>query len=219
MGIEKPSWLRDALASGWLNLQRGQWVNWQFIVVPPISFTPGLWIETAIDWVVPWINSALTWGQQAWNKAADAWNKALEALGKINNWLSNTWAWFFSSITSWWESTKWTVLGWVENVKAWFLQVLPGKLAEWWEGIKSTLGDIGGAILTALIPFKPILDFWNWKGKAMVDFFGNPQAYIAALLGDALGLFLKMAGWPFLHAIEFFLDRIWEEEENEKEGA
>jgi hypothetical protein len=65
--LGKPDWLHDALESDWLNWRRGDWVSWSIIVIPPFSFTPGHWIETAVDWLLEGLNTIVNWSKRAWD--------------------------------------------------------------------------------------------------------------------------------------------------------
>lgn len=78
--IEKPDWLKSALDSGLLNLERGEWLNWSVFVVPPFSFTPGHWIEKAIDFVLNGLNTTINWSKAAWDRQ---WEQNIGIAGLI----------------------------------------------------------------------------------------------------------------------------------------
>lgn len=78
--LDKPAWLKDALDSGWLNWERGEWVNWQIIVIPPFSFTPGKWIEKAVDFVLNGLNTIVNWSKDAWDRQ---WEQNIGIAGLI----------------------------------------------------------------------------------------------------------------------------------------
>lgn len=68
MDVGKPQWLRDALDSGWLNLEAGEWGSIGPLKFPPFSFTPGHWIEKAIDFVLNIFNSFMNTMKGAWDQ-------------------------------------------------------------------------------------------------------------------------------------------------------
>jgi len=78
--LTKPAWAKDVLDSGVLNWERGDWVDWWIVVVPPFSFTPGLWIEKAIDFALNGLNIIINWSKRAWDAQ---WEQNLGIVGVI----------------------------------------------------------------------------------------------------------------------------------------
>ena len=213
MVIEKPSWLRDALDSGWLNWKRGDWVDWWIVVIPPFSFTPGKWVETAIDWLLVPVN--YTWDQliSAWRELGKVWNWIWDCGVKVYNWWLDVGGWLWGQLTGVFEWVTSFVVGIAGALKTWFLETLPGYFADFGEWVWDQLDELDAIWESKWSPLKPVIDFWTWYGKQLVDFTSDPVGYLAAALGAALEIFLKTAGWPFLRVIEAFLIRIWDEEE------
>lgn len=209
MAITKPDWLRSYLESEWLNIYRGAWWDNPLIPIPPFSFTPGLWIEAAIDWAITFIDTALSWGKTAWAWAEDAWNKATEALGKIGGWLQYAASIITDTIVNWWRGVLPTLQDWFWNT----YDSLFKKASDAWDWIlnanKWVREQLDEYLPDWFLPFRSLLGFWDNFGKKAVDFFNDPGGWFEA----AFTWFLGIASWPFLRAIEAFLNRIWDEEE------
>ncbi|MCJ7828991.1 MAG: Mtc1 family protein [Dehalococcoidia bacterium] len=107
--VTKPSTLQNALDSAWLNFEAGGWFTILGVRVPPWSFTPGLWIESAVDFLLGPVNAIITAVLDVSVHLTEAWNKAYEALGKIDNILSSLTHTISSYVTSWWSSAFQTV--------------------------------------------------------------------------------------------------------------
>ena len=80
--LSKPQSWRNVLEGGALNLERGEWVSWNFIVIPPWSFTPGKWIERTIDWLVDGLNNVINWTKELWDAQ---WQQNLGLAGMIRS--------------------------------------------------------------------------------------------------------------------------------------
>lgn len=213
MAIEKPSWLRAALESGWLNWDRGDWVDWWIVVIPPFSFTPGKWIETALDWLLGPVNYIWDRIIGAWNELGKIWNIIIDQLGKVWNWFVDIGKWAAGLLIDVYRWVEGQVLDAVNTVKTWFTETIPGYFADFGKVVKGWLKTLTDTWNTTIAAFKPILDFWTYFGKRATDFFNDPVGWFAAVFGAGFALFLQTAGWPFLRVIEGFLGRIWDEEE------
>jgi len=184
-------------------------------------------LEDIADWigdrfldVATWVYNAALWGDDVWYDLLDVWGD----LGNIWDWIWQRgevlWGWL-ANIDNWFAFTIWPYLqGILGDVADWFIGAYDwlitgaSNIIDWFAGIDAWFAsrwqDMWGTVSDSV---SAVIDFFNEFGEKIVGFFNNPGAYIAAFLGEALELFLEVAGWPFLHAIELFLDRIWEEEE------
>ena len=197
-------------------------IYWIANRVPDIPFI-GDWIEDRLDdiaWFILQIALAFykldEWWDIVWdfmfdipNKLINIWQYLIDKLEPVWNWFVDVAGWvagILAPVYSW-------VVSWVADVagsiKTWFLDTLPGYLADFGKVVKGWLSDLDIVWNNKFNPFKPLLDLWIFYGKRLVDFLSDPVGYIAAALEAALIIMLQFVGWPFLKAIEAFLDRIW----------
>jgi len=213
MAFEKPSWLRGTLESGWLNWNRGDWVDWWIITIPPFSFTPGLWIEAAIDWTLGPLNTLWDWIVAAITETTNIWRWILDQGSKVWDWFLNAADWLWGQLTGVFEWVTAFVAQAVRTVRDWFLEAIPGYFADFGKWVWDQLDELDAIWESKWSPLKPIIDFWTYFGKKATDFFNDPVAWFAAVFAAGFELFLQTAGWPFLKVIEAFLVRIWDEED------
>ena len=184
-------------------------------------------IEDICDWIADrflaiaiFVMNAAYWADGLWDRVTDIYGAVQDAWEWVFNQGWALWNWFLN-IDDWFYQSLWPyITGVIGDVASWFVGaygwLIEGgrNVIDWFAGIDDWFAsrwyDIWGTISD---PVSAIIDFFNEFGEKIVGFFNNPGAYIAAFLGEALELFLEVAGWPFLHAMELFLDRIWEEEE------
>ena len=187
MAIEKPSWLADALS--WLNFEKGEWVDWSFVVIPPFSFMPGEWIEKAIDWLLDYVNNIVSSLKGVWDYAIVVAQDTLDALGKIDDWLAAAAGWFGGQVADWWSGAWEDVKAWA-NAKISDTITAVGTLWTWFAGIDDWINAELAPVYTwvddqlgeRLEPFKAILAFWTLFGTNMVTFFQNPWEWLEGKL-------------------------------------
>lgn len=217
MSLSKPSWLHAILDHWLINWKRGDLLSQDILTfklrVPTEDIMIGQKIEGAIDWLIDQINTVWAWLNDAWDMAAGAaiWIALYGA--NLWDWFSGADAWVLGILDTWWDTAFEAVTSWVMARYDWLLEIA-GDFEGWLLGLDDWFIDRFAAAISPLTQaIGPVLAFFDFVGEELVEFVNNPPGYIADKLGEALGLFLAVAGWPFLHAIEFFLDRIWEEEE------
>ena len=79
----------------------------------------------------------------------------------IGEWFYNKWSWFLTAIGNWWDSTKTTVLGWIDIAKEWALELI--------DAIGKDLAKLGEDIqwfFDNLMTFDEIIQWWkDWLGR------------------------------------------------------
>ena len=201
-------------------------IYWIADRVPDIPFI-GDWIEDRLDdiaWFILQISLAFykldEWWDIVWdflfdipNKIIHIWQYLIDKLEPVWDWFLNAGEWLWGQLTGvfdWVTSFVWDA---IDAVKDWFTDTLPGYFADFGEWVWDQLDELDAIWESKWSPLKALIDVWNFYGKQLVDFLSNPVGYIAACLEAALIVMLQFVGWPFLRAIEAFLNRIWDEEE------
>lgn len=199
--VSLPGWLLSFLTSGWLNIERGRWLDvFGFGIIPPFSFQPGMYILKALELVILPINLAYDFGSRAWDMAWDALSKATSALFKIDTWVLGAVGWFTGQITGWWSAT-WipiysgllTMIGhagdlagsawdWIDNAGGW-IKTYTDPIYTWIGAIlenyvaKVDLADL-------FRPIQEFMDFVNTVKQDMVDFFTDPWDFLYKKFDD-----------------------------------
>lgn len=187
MIIEKPKWLKEWLASGWMNPRIFAW-----------ELSIGDWIEKALDWVRDWLNWLNYQAELAYNWAIEVWEKAKELadviwteIGSIWNRISDIIEVWWSNLGEWWETTKTTILEWINIGWSLFNDWWKSWVTELWEWIDITLMPLLSKVAELFDITKEIGDFADviWSeltelGKehyilwdATIDFITNPVKY------------------------------------------
>ena len=207
------SWIADAF-------------DWLADLIPDIPFL-GDWarapfkaLETYFDSIASAFTTLDDLWDYSWDRIIGAWGE----IGKVWNWIwdcgekaynffLDAGGWLWGQLVGVYRWVEGHVLDAISAVKYWFLDTLPGYFADFGKWVWDQLDELDAIWESKWSPLKPLIDFWTWNAKQLVDFTSDPVGYLAAALGGALALFLQTAGWPFLRVIEAFLVRIWDEEE------
>jgi len=73
------------------------------------------------------------WAEDVWAKVQSIWTSDgilglikwwFPWLYDVGEWFYGRWNWFLSSVGDWWNSTKTTVLGWIDIAKEWALELI-----------------------------------------------------------------------------------------------
>lgn len=214
--LTKPSWLRDILEHWLLNWHRGDLLSYDILgihlAVPPWDILIGLSIESAIDWVIDGLNWIADGLERAADYLDDIWDWLSDQGRKLWDWFSNIDDWFYGKVWPWVQQVYGWVTDWFLGSYRWLIDA-GATFTNWFRGIDDWFAtrwrDLWGTVSG---PIGNVVNFFNEFGKGIADFLNDPTGYIAALLGDALELFLQVAGVPLIKAVENFLDRNWEKE-------
>lgn len=185
MSLNKPGWLES-----WLSHLNWDILNWHIYV--------GDAIESAIDWVLDWIDDLATWAAQiaAWwedfrQEVIDAFNAVVdfinEGIGNLGNIVSTWW----DNLSEWWEGIKTTVLDWIDTAVEWVsdriddLAHLVDKIGIWWENFTTvvlpTLAskfDITAAFDQFMLTWRDLFEGWEAFKDSIFDFFNDPLDWL-----------------------------------------
>ena len=185
MALTKPSWLRTALS----------YLNWDIFAW---HVYVGDAVESAIDWVVEWLNEAITWALEAWNKAQAAWDKAVEVgkalwsdfLREISQvWdIIQTW---WSDLGDWWSTKVTWIRDLIDAAQDWLRSLIDDirsgldQLGVWWDNFTrdilpslATRFDITQAISAFMEQWKDLFEGWEAFKNSIVDFFSDPLEWL-----------------------------------------
>ncbi len=167
-----------------------------------------------------WINFT-EWVDEVWTIVERIWtsegilgliNWWFPALADVIQWFSDRWSWFVSVVGDWWDSTKTTVLGWIDiategfnAVKVWWDEFWTITWPQWVATLE-VLGDEVSNFFTQTLPdLYDHLKLENWfNGKLfaidgligsklvewfpfyndMAEFFSDPGEFLLAKLAD-----------------------------------
>lgn len=111
----------------------------------------------------------------------------------------------WDTVASWFWGFVDTYLPWLRDPKSsvtdWIWDYVDTYLP-WLRDPEITVGDWAEDKITDRFPIIKDLDF-------------DPIGWLTERMADALGAFLGVAAWPFLHVVEGFLERLWDEESEE----
>ncbi|MBA7472196.1 MAG: hypothetical protein GH156_00535 [Dehalococcoidia bacterium] len=155
------------------------------------------------------------------------------------------WDWFFDTFwnvvdsyfpwlrttlfDSWWDfiaKLDITLPSWgdfVEDARTWLTQRLYDILP-WGDLPDLTMAEEARIWVQNLIPeitipeiptFERIMEWVKERFPVIKDLDFDPIGWLTEKMADALGAFLGIAAWPFLHTVEGFLERLWDEESEE----
>jgi len=184
-----------------------EWIRWLADRASGI-WVIGNWIEDRLYWIA---DAVIDIGIAFWAFADALW-KFEEATGEKVNW--------------------WDVPDLVRVVWPW-LDTIDDRIREVVSALIPALPDIPSMIqdffentvkpwVESLIPTDIVRPWEVWdliadKVKELIPEIEIPEIpdfdWLVEKIEDAMVLFLEKASWPFLHALEAFLNRIWWEEE------
>jgi phage-related protein len=108
--IHKPAWLENFLAQ--FNWYRGDWIDVTIlgahIQIPPFNFTPGDWIEYALDTIIDYANDALAWLEDAIS-SLDDWIVA--QIYDLQDWIEGVYTSVSITIDTLWDD----ISAWVSD--------------------------------------------------------------------------------------------------------
>lgn len=157
------------------------------------------------------------WADDVWAKVQRIWtSEGILGLIKwwfpwlydIGEWFVGRWNWFSQLVGDWWDITKTTVLGWIDEAWNWALSLIDD-VNTWLATLQSHWDSIVGKIPS----WDEVVDWWkNWTGNVMAainSWWTGALIDVVALIATA---FLERedfwAGWQdFRDKIaEFFTD-------------
>jgi hypothetical protein len=162
ISLDKPSWLRDALEGPWLNFYRGDWIDWLVVILPPFTFTPGAWTESAIDWILIPVNTILGLAEDAWNLATEAWNILTDFFWDVFGFVQGAVTWWYDLWFDVWGTAFQSVKDWVAYYYGFLIDQVP-QLWEWF------------------------LDRGVWFAQMLADWTGDFWVTIGDYIWDTLG--------------------------------
>lgn len=216
MAIIKPSWLRTIL----------DYLNWDIL---GYQVYVGDAVESAIDWAIDRLNTALEWADAAWDYAANAWWKAvqvgvdawndLQAVAwELRTSISDIWA----ELVTWWDDRVddfWDLVdgatGWLEDRlddAEWVLDELRDNWDTFWrdiwpgwmqylEELAGRVGDFFSLTLPDLITSADIIQAFNDFRREWADLFTFWSEF-----RTELGQFISdPVEWLFNKAVDWFL--------------
>ena len=189
--ISKPAWLHNFLLS----------LHWKILIW---YIDVGGPIETAIDWVLGGVNTAIILAQSLGAKlegvrqwALDLYNQLKTSVNQVWSYVTNIASTLGSTITTWWSGMQATVLSWVDMAKKYALSLVNDlrgllnrvdiSLSNFFASILpflTTKLDVTDLIKSALAPFRSTLNTIETFKNDIVSFFGDPPGWLASHIED-----------------------------------
>jgi len=197
--IEIPASWRDALTTGWLNLDRGEWIDLEVfgfgIVIPPMDIKPGYLILDVMDLAVGAINWVIEESREIYNRLQGAFSMAGDALDQVGDWISGAVGWFTTHADSWWDSTFEAVQGWVSQITDPITDAI-GELYGEISDLGASAGDLWGQV--GDIPALIWAELQDWDVFTTIRDMASQAYDIATALPEEIGdFFHDPAGWIF----------------------
>ncbi len=159
------------------------------------------------------------WADDVWAKVQRIWtSEGILGLIKwwfpwlyaVGEWFVDRWKWFIGVVGDWWDATKVTVLGWIDEAWGWAKELIAATekgLVELWDAVRWFLDN--------LMTFGEIIQWWkDWLGKiaaALIRWGFATLFDVAGLITTAFtereGLW---SGWQDFRdkVVEFFTDPV-----------
>lgn len=189
--LSKPSWLRNVF-SAW---------NWDILTW---HIYIGEEAESAVDWVIDWLNwgielaqNAYDWAQEAISYARDLFNSIWDSLGSWINYFSDQLSALWAQINNWWSAVV-SYVSQVYNtlrneVMTWLADFLTFNwFSSWWGNLSTTFSawwdsawqKILEAITLAMVPLIKEVNRLSGIAELVTEFLSNPVGYIWARFLD-----------------------------------
>jgi hypothetical protein len=185
MALIKPSWLEGALSH----------LNWDILTW---HVYVGDAVESAIDWVLGWIDSLAEWAAQIVAWWEDFRQEVVDFFTLVSNWFNEVWQWILNFadtlgdwIANWWESTRVMVLDWIDTAVAWVsdrvddLSHIVDTMGIWWENFTTVIlpelaskFDITKAFDDFMLTWGDLFEGWEVFKDAFIEFFTNPLEWL-----------------------------------------
>lgn len=169
-----------------------------------------------------WIDFS-DWTAAVWTKVEQTWTSEgivglikwwFPSLANIVEWFAGRWLWFVSVVGDWWDSTKLTVLAWIDEARDWILELLAvteASLAKLWQDLQWFFDH--------LLTIDEIIQWWkDWLGRVMAALVRWGFAQMADVTALIISAFLERedfwSGWQDMrdYVFAFFddpLEFIW----------
>ena len=131
-------------------------------------------------------------------------------LGSVIEWFIGRWNWFISAVGDWWDETKETVLGWIDIVKQWFLELIDAvakDLAQLWAKLQWFFDN--------LMTLDEIIQWWkDWLGRVAAALIRWGFITVLDVGSLIISAFLERedfwAGWQDMRGMvtDFFADPV-----------
>lgn len=185
MALIKPDWLES-----WLNNLNWDILGWQIYV--------GDAIESAIDFVLTWINNIAEWAASvvAWldelrQEIIDGFNVFVEWLNELWNTLTNIVETWWDSLAEWWSARIEDVKDLIAVAVQWVneriddVKTVLDSIAEWWENFTTVIlpelaskFDITAAFDDFMLKWQDLFNTFEEFKQGIWDFFTDPLEWL-----------------------------------------
>jgi len=200
MALSKPGWLKDFLdAFGW---NRGDWVNVSIPVflgvdidirVPPFSFHPGDYIETAIDFIVTGLNLAIDGVYEFILLVTKTIGEVKESVSNVIDWALGKFADLWDEAGNLWNGIAYAVElmnTYVDTAVDAVYDTIYSFVTGAVDTVREEIVDLAGATVDAAIgAIREQINLVVSFGDDIRELFADPEEYILNKLENALDRF------------------------------